>query len=542
MLVSNANVRPKIPIEDLGYRPTTTEAKEYRFIEDPDGKPKYHLNEVIDLCLAKKYNDDDEDEVLFWTSSSDKKACFSRRSTSFSSNKYLTKQGYHCISLVLQTLCKRYPFEIYGRTSTDAFDCLIWILSLPDDDDRMAIDRVTIVPKGTSSYKFNTIRCPICPRSLEILLNSGGCNKRQYKFQRTIFDSNQAYTMATSGTNTNLSFRLCQFEDNGKSFVCGLDDSNRQENHRQSGVIGPAKISFDGYPRQPPFLKMHWLRFFRLANIELCLRYVWFDRECSQALANSNPKGLSLVDCTFADEGEALVESICVNKNGPKSLELEADTFQSMSVWKQFMIEVGHPNCHLQRLSISNTGSGSIPLERVAADGDILFATRFNEYLSKALETNQELKELLCYIGPNDRVSFDRLCSAIETHPSLTKIDLRPDASESRRELFLLDDDNNNASQQRKEYTQRIVQLIERNSMLEEIQFHEEIYDEDIWETKVGPRLTMNRYKKIFYDYQSYRLIGPTFATTLGNINEDPSLIWMLLSNHPDKLVFKISR
>jgi hypothetical protein len=457
--------------------------EEFQFI----GRPE-KLMDLIDRC--------DDEGRLFWTS---RDACFGKRKTTDSD---MISRGYYCISLILKNADRRQSFEMYGKTATDAVGCLDFLLSLPEDDDESSYDEVTIIPKGKGRYNFKPTKCPIGVRSLAMLL-TGCINKRQYKFQRTIFSASQARTMAVTGTETSICFRLCQFEGEGEAFVEAF------HNNHMPSKQGPAHLTFDGYPRNPPFGREHWLRFLqshRLSEVRLNLRFFCFDREVGDTLASASLKGLFLTDCTFADEGEALVQSLEM-RQGARELHLEVDTFRSLDRWKDFMVAVGRDECHLQRLSI--------------IDGNIFtggFATTLMEYLSDGLRTNRSLVELSC-VTQSCMDSFARLCDAVATHPTLLSVDLKPDTTCE--------------PQQKKDYANLIASAVERNQHLECIRFHQD-FDQVIWDTRINQRLIHNRYWKLFRKYQSYDLKEPTFAAALGSVSSTPSLIWMLLCDHSE--------
>jgi hypothetical protein len=115
--------------------------------------------------------------------------------------------------------------------------------------------------------------------------------------------------------------------------------------------------------------------------------------------------------------------------------------------------------------------------------------------------------------------------SAISTHPSLRTL------------VFEGIGDDPSVKRDR---TEAVAEMLLANQQVDEISFDDYTFDQDLWNTLVVPRLECNLYRKRFVPLQKIQvpsIRAAIVARALAHVAENPSLVWMALSQNRDVLL-----
>jgi hypothetical protein len=184
---------------------------------------------------------------------------------------------------------------IHSSTLEEAISCLDFLLGLQDDRYKeIRLDYNASLENGQPPV------CPLPSRVLKKLLIQN--ESRKNEFYKMTFTPDQCHVLAASGRRTNISFSRCRFEDGGVAF---LEASAAREDD-ESGL---AKLSIRG---KLPFDERNFMLFLNQHKLEcLALHYIHLRIEdACRALAEAEVQYLDLEECSLADGGATLVESV----------------------------------------------------------------------------------------------------------------------------------------------------------------------------------------------------------------------------------------
>jgi hypothetical protein len=220
------------------------------------------------------------------------------------------KQFELCLIDLIDTEYERQDLSFHASTLEEAIICLDFIVGLQDTH----FKAIELNYKGSEEAPQ---LCPFGVPSLEKILQNSA---RRICFNRMIFTLNHCRTLASCGTETDLEFYECAFQDEGAAFV-------EASAARQDKTSGPAKLRF---MFSLPFNDRNWALFLSQNNLDsLDLHCVDLSREVSyRAVTTAQVRCLHLGGCRLEDEGAALVESV-KERRGPKELYFGGGSFSS---------------------------------------------------------------------------------------------------------------------------------------------------------------------------------------------------------------------
>jgi hypothetical protein len=194
---------------------------------------------------------------------------------------------------------KRHELSIYASTLEEAIICLDYLVDLKDTHfQKIGLSGIHGV---YTQFGVNNLE--------KILQNS----QRRIRFSFMFFTPDHCRALASSGTQTNIEFFWCEFQDEGAAFV-------EASAARQDETSGPAKLCF--VRGRNPFNDRNWALFLSQQQLEsLELRNMHLNSEAScRAVATAEVRCLTLGnECSLEDGGAALVESVRQGR-GPKEL------------------------------------------------------------------------------------------------------------------------------------------------------------------------------------------------------------------------------
>jgi hypothetical protein len=377
--------------------------------------------------------------------------------------------------------------SIHASTLEDAIICLEYLVGLKD----------THFEEMGLSYKDDD-EPELCPFDANILHKILQNSTRRIVFNLMIFTPDHCRILASSGTNTNIVFYCCEFQDLGAAFV-GASVA------RQDETSGPAKLRFLGIN---PFNDRNWALFLSQHKLEsLNLANMRFDSEVScRAVATAQVQCLTLEYCNLIDEGASLVESVREGR-GPEELLIRGiNPFGSSASFATFMSAL-RGNTNLERLHLPHIDDRQV-----------------TQALAAALHENKGLVHLkVCFRSLHDSDRAE-LFKAISLHPSLLSLDLTVRYSD----IDL---------RKRREFTKAVADMLSVNERVQVMSFNDQMFDKDDWDVFVVPRLECNVYRERFLSIQKIgeaSTRAAVLARTLATFSSKAHLVWMLLNQNHD--------
>jgi hypothetical protein len=141
--------------------------------------------------------------------------------------------------------------------------------------------------------------------------------------------------------------------------------------------------------------------------------------------------------------------------------------------------------------------------------------------LVDALKTNRCLTEISLVSNPLGDEDWIRMCRSIAQHPKLQKVCLRTNTRSTA------------SSESKVLRTSAVVQMLRDNYVLQQVDLTPSECDELIQRDVILPYLRYARSIRALNDYR-----GPTamrtqlLARAIRKVNNNPTLLWMVLSNH----------
>jgi hypothetical protein len=158
------------------------------------------------------------------------------------------------------------------------------------------------------------------------------------------------------------------------------------------------------------------------------------------------------------------------------------------------------------------------------ADMALLFA---------ALANNRGLVVLILRHRPISEENWSVLCESLQTHPTLTILDIRGTSPWSP------DGDSIGLSDEQKAHRTRLLaEMVQQNTVVYTIELSEEQYDQQIYADMIHPYLETNRYRSRVHAIKkadtSLRrpLLG--LALQAESVRNNSNLLWMFLSGNTD--------
>jgi hypothetical protein len=391
---------------------------------------------------------------------------------------YLTDTDEH-----KQTHC----LSIHASTLEESVICLEYLVGLQDSHfDELAF------------FHADHDELRLCPFGANILHKILQNSMRRIRFDLMIFTPDHCRILASSGTNTNIEFNCCEFQDEGAAFA-------EASAARQDETSGLAKLRFWG---SNPFNDRNLASFLYQRKLEsLDLSMMELKNTSCRALAAAQIQCLTLGYCVnLEDEGVALVESVREGR-GPKELCLHFNPFDSTDPFVAFMNAL-RGNTYLERLYLPNIDDRQV-----------------TQALAAALHENKGLVHLTVYLDALDDSDWTELLKAISLHPSLRSLDL------NLRHTDIWD------PQTRREFTKTVGDMLSVNERVQVMTIRDKTFDEDDWDAFVLPRLECNLYRERFLSIQKIgeaSTRATVLARTLATFSSKPHLVWMLLNQNPD--------
>jgi hypothetical protein len=392
-------------------------------------------------------------------------------------------------SLYLRDTHEHY-LSIHAATLQESIICLDYLVGLQDTH----FQAMVLGYKDLGSLHL----CPFGANILEKIFQNSA---RQIRFNYMIFTAEQCRTLATSGTNTNIEFFCCQFQDEGAAYL-------EVSAARQDETSGPAKLRlvgdllFNGGNR--------FLFFSQLRLDSLAFSYVEFDEVSCRALATVKVRCLTFGDeCELEDGGVALVESVRQGR-GPKELFFSYD----------------HPFDSPERIvTFMNALRGNTNLERL--EPPLIDDRQVTQALVAALRENKGLVHLELDFSVYDKSDWTELLGSISFHPLLRSLNL------NLHHVLHLDID----AKKRCEVTKVVADMLSVNERIEVMSFHNDTFDKDCWDAYVSPRLECNLHRKWLPSIQKIEETSTraaVLARALAKFSSKPHLVWMLLNQNHD--------
>jgi hypothetical protein len=414
---------------------------------------------------------------------------------------WITKSSYACLRDVDRTIDDHvhesqfcfdltdtdkhvYDLVIHASTLEESIICLDYLVGLKDTQ----FEKMELV------YKEYSVR--ICPFGANILEKMLQNFTRRISFKFIVFTPDHCRTLASSGTKTSIEFFCCDFQDEGTAFVeasvARLDETS-----------GPANLRFFA---SNPFNDRNWALFLSQHKLKsLKLDMVELESEVScRAVATAQVQLLELDDCELVDGGAALIESVRQGR-GPKELCFHGNSFDSLEQLVTFIYALRGNTCHT-RLELPN-----------------IHDRQEMRALAAALRENKGLVYLkVKYFGEFDESDITELLQSVSLHPSLRSLDLFHPSSHA---------------QEKCDSTKAVADMLSVNERVELMNFDDNTFDEEEWNTNVVPRLECNLYRKrclLIHKIEDASTRAAVLARALTKFASKPHLVWMLLNQNHD--------
>jgi hypothetical protein len=382
---------------------------------------------------------------------------------------------------------ERHELSIHASTLKEAIICLDFLVGLKDTH----FKEMWLTLKDGGALR----RPRLCPFGVDILEKILQTSARRIRFSQMIFTPEHCRILASSGTQTNIEFVGCIFQDEGASFVESFAA-------RQDVTSGPVKLRLSGCL---PFNDRNWALFLsqlKLESLELCFLHFHNEVSC-RAVALAKVQCLTFESSMLGDGGAALVEAVREGR-GPKELCFRGNPFDSSERLVTFMNAL-RGNDHLERLE----------LPRI----DVLDVT---QALTAALHENKGLVHLTVDFRVDS--GWTELLEAISMHPSLRFL---------RLEMWHSDTD----LKKRCEVTKAVADMLSVNERVQVMSFHDKTFDKVDWDTYVAPRLECNFYREWLPSIQKIEEASTraaVLARALAKFSSNPHLVLRLLNQNHD--------